>query len=163
MKTLTYATNGHMGGTAKVLPLPSSVLNYRSNVRTKSQVVSLHPAVHTYNHLPRACWTFTWLFCVSCFHFKSFKNTSVYGIPGLIIMDLDQIPAYPPPPGVTSNFKNPVSLAKTLVVVNVVFLSLMTIFVGLRIYTKHCIARKLGWDDCGCYSFRCSIVTCSHV
>lgn len=63
-------------------------------------------------------------------------------------MDFDHYPAHPPPPGVTSNFENPVSLAKPLIVVNVLFIALMTLIVFLRIYTKHFIVGQLWWDDC---------------
>lgn len=162
MKTLTSATNGHMGGTAKVCP-PQILLSTIDQTCLQRAMLFPFILLSTAIIICREPVGHLLDYFVSFFHFKSFKNTPVYRIPWLIIMDLDQIPAYPPPPGVISNFKNPVSLAKPLVIVNVMFLSLMMIFVGIRIYTKGYIVRKLGWDDCGCYSFRCSIVTCSHV
>lgn len=128
---------------------------------TESHVFHFYPFFHPYNPLHPTCWASTWLTCV-IFTSKPSK-TPEYRTNWLMIMDLDHIPAYPPPPGVTPNFKNPVSLAMPLIVVNVVFISLMAIFVVLRIYTKHFIVCKLWWDDCRCYSFRCSTVTCSHV
>ena len=54
----------------------------------------------------------------------------------------------PPPPGVQSNFDNPPSLAVDLIVVNAVFLPLMTIAVGIRLYVRLFIANAPGWDDC---------------
>lgn len=62
--------------------------------------------------------------------------------------DLSKIPAMKPPPGVTPNFINPPSIGNTIIVVNVVFLTLMLGFVILRIYTKGVLTRSLGWDDC---------------
>ena len=58
------------------------------------------------------------------------------------------IPAMPPPPGVESNFDNPPSLALHLIVVNAVFLPLMVIAVGIRLYVRVFIAKAPGWDDC---------------
>ena len=57
-------------------------------------------------------------------------------------------PAMPPPPGVESNFDNPPSLALDIIVVNAVFLSLMAIAVGIRLYVRVLIANAPGWDDC---------------
>lgn len=73
-------------------------------------------------------------------------------------MDFDHYPAYRPPPGIASNFKNPVTLAKPLIVVNVLFITLMISVVAIRIYTKHYIVRKLWWDDCESYLLCYSIV-----
>lgn len=63
-------------------------------------------------------------------------------------MDLSQIPAGRPPPGVVPNFKNPESLADSVIIVNSIFLALMLVFLTIRIYTKQFIAHGLGWDDC---------------
>lgn len=57
-------------------------------------------------------------------------------------------PAMPPPPGVESKFDNPPSLALHLIVVNAVFLPLMAIAVGIRLYVRVFIAKAPGWDDC---------------
>ncbi|KAI9836483.1 MAG: hypothetical protein M1837_003389 [Sclerophora amabilis] len=59
-------------------------------------------------------------------------------------------PAIPPPPGVTPNFENPESLATELITVNSVFVALMLIAVGVRVWTKSRITHSLGWDDYTC-------------
>ena len=61
---------------------------------------------------------------------------------------LRDFPAMPPPTGVESNFDNPPSLALDIIVVNAVFLSLMAIAVGIRLYVRLLIANAPGWDDC---------------
>lgn len=63
-------------------------------------------------------------------------------------MENSQYPALPPPHGVTSNFEHPVSQAKALIVINALCITLMLLILGIRVYTKHCIAHSLGWDDC---------------
>ena len=63
-------------------------------------------------------------------------------------MDLAQLPAGIPPPGVVPNFKNPPSLAQPIIAVHAVFLSLAVLFVALRLYTKIFLTRLLRWDDC---------------
>ena len=62
--------------------------------------------------------------------------------------NLSQIPAGDPPDGEQSNFVNPQSSAKALIILNVVFVSLMLCSVMIRVYTKGVIIRSLGWDDC---------------
>ena len=61
---------------------------------------------------------------------------------------LRDFPAMPPPPGIESNFDNPPSLALHLIVVNAVFVALMAITVGIRLYVRVFITKALGWDDC---------------
>ncbi|KAI9791870.1 MAG: hypothetical protein M1816_003415 [Peltula sp. TS41687] len=56
----------------------------------------------------------------------------------------------PPPAGVIPNFINPPSRADQLITVNAVLLSITTIFVVLRFYTRVFIARAIGWDDYVC-------------
>lgn len=63
---------------------------------------------------------------------------------------LKNIPALPPPDGVHSQFDHPRSLASSLIAVNAVFLPLMIIAVGTRLYTRAFIANALGWDDYTC-------------
>lgn len=63
-------------------------------------------------------------------------------------LPLSQVPALEPPPGVIPNLVNPPSLANTVIVVSVVFLTLMLFFVSIRIYTKGVLLRSLGWEDC---------------
>lgn len=65
-------------------------------------------------------------------------------------MELADIPAGLPPPGVTPNFVNPPSLRDPTITANAVFLSLSTVFVLLRIYTRKWLTRMLKWDDFAC-------------
>ena len=58
------------------------------------------------------------------------------------------VPALKPPPGVTSNFENPLSQGPVLVVVGSILNALMIVFVLARAYTKIYIIRKATWDDC---------------
>lgn len=54
----------------------------------------------------------------------------------------------PPPPGVVPNLVNPHSQGPTLIVVGSILISIMTVFVLVRGYTKYHIVRKASWDDC---------------
>lgn len=63
------------------------------------------------------------------------------------IMDWN-IPSTPPPPGVTSNFKNPESKGYESIIITTICLSLMTPVFALRLYSKFFVTRSLGWDDC---------------
>lgn len=58
------------------------------------------------------------------------------------------LPAMPPPPGVTPNFVNPQNRTDVYVVVYTIFSSLVVLFVSLRFYAKIWITRSVGWDDC---------------
>lgn len=58
-----------------------------------------------------------------------------------------QLPALPPPPGITSNFTSPKDRGPILIIVNGILLGLMVIFLAIRFYTKFCIVRKVFWDD----------------
>ena len=59
-------------------------------------------------------------------------------------------PSLLPPPGVTSNFINPVSHGPALVITSAVCITLMIICVTIRLYTKFYIRKTWGWDDCLC-------------
>ena len=58
-----------------------------------------------------------------------------------------QIPALPPPPGVTPNFTNPENKGQSLVVAGAILLTFVVIMLANRAYTKLCIVRKTSWDD----------------
>ena len=62
--------------------------------------------------------------------------------------DPSRTPPVPPPPGVISNFTDPDSLSATCLAINVSFLAIAGVFVILRFYTRACITRRVGWDDC---------------
>ncbi|KAF2875744.1 hypothetical protein BDV95DRAFT_562487 [Massariosphaeria phaeospora] len=66
--------------------------------------------------------------------------------------ELANIPALPPPPGVNSEFDNPTdTMVKPLKLVNLVFVSLATITVAVRLVTRKFIShQRLSWDDALC-------------
>lgn len=61
---------------------------------------------------------------------------------------LQNIPALPPPPGVKSNFDNPVTRDAALIEANAVFIALMLLLLAIRVYSKARITHTLWWDDC---------------
>ena len=65
---------------------------------------------------------------------------------------LQNYPALPPPPGVKSNFDNPVTQDAALIKVNAVFIALMLPMIVIRIYSKAFISHTLWWDDCKYYA-----------
>ena len=62
--------------------------------------------------------------------------------------DLSKIPALDPPPGITSNFLDPVNRANITVIPCAGIVAVMILFVFLRMYTKIYITHSTGWDDC---------------
>lgn len=63
-------------------------------------------------------------------------------------IDLSTIPLAAPPPGATSNFINPESLATTFMGIGVFMLVLTAIVVIVRLFSNYRATRGLGWDDC---------------
>lgn len=63
---------------------------------------------------------------------------------------LMEIPALPPPDGIQPNFVNPTdTVAKPLIAVNAIFMSLAFIAVSVRVISKRYISRQsFAWDDC---------------
>ncbi|KAF2113820.1 hypothetical protein BDV96DRAFT_578384 [Lophiotrema nucula] len=55
--------------------------------------------------------------------------------------------AMPPPPGVEPNFEDPDNRMRENITLHAIFLTLTTCCVLMRIYTRHFVIRKLGWDD----------------
>lgn len=53
-----------------------------------------------------------------------------------------------PPPGVTPNYDNPEYIGHRMVTVNAVCLTLSTIIIALRVYTRGWIVQAIGVDDC---------------
>ncbi|PVI01731.1 hypothetical protein DM02DRAFT_613440 [Periconia macrospinosa] len=68
----------------------------------------------------------------------------------LATMDLTMVPAGMPPPGVMPNFDNPHSLKGELLIINVIFTTLMALFVAIRLYSRGFISKQFGWDDWFC-------------
>ena len=60
--------------------------------------------------------------------------------------------AIPPPPGLTSNYINPPSKAVWGTVTTSVCLTVATLLVAMRLYTKLRVLRNLGLDDCKLHS-----------
>ena len=60
-------------------------------------------------------------------------------------------PAFPPPPGVTSNFADPISRAPAVLAAIGIITPVMLIFVLARFFAKLAYARsQLGWEDISC-------------
>lgn len=59
-------------------------------------------------------------------------------------------PALAPPPGVTANFENPRNLSHPELAV--LQLVVATAVVGMRVYTKLGVVRKMLAEDCECHS-----------
>lgn len=65
-------------------------------------------------------------------------------------MNYPDWPALAPPPGVLSNFNDPKTLSTSLLTDNAIFLSLMLIVVGIRLYSRAFLSHAVGWDDYMC-------------
>ena len=61
---------------------------------------------------------------------------------------LGDIPAAPPPPGVTPNFIDPPSIAPLARITMCVTMAFMLVFLALRIYSRTRVAHAFGMDDC---------------
>ena len=57
-------------------------------------------------------------------------------------------PAKKPPPGVQSNFVDPVSIGSRIVTTSVVCLILTSLFFGFRLYVRSFISHNVSTDDC---------------
>ena len=57
-------------------------------------------------------------------------------------------PGMKPPGGVEPNFIDPPTQQRLIIAVAVLAISLSTIFVSLRVYTRRFVNRRLWWDDC---------------
>lgn len=69
-----------------------------------------------------------------------------------------QWPAHVPPPGTKSTYGVNPSLQPYNILCQTICLTLVTILLLLRIYTKGRVLKILGWDDCK-YSIACTIAT----
>jgi hypothetical protein len=63
------------------------------------------------------------------------------------VYDPDVMTAAAPPPGYEVNLINPEYIGYQLVAVSVVFASMSTVVVALRLYTRKFLVKSLGWDD----------------
>ena len=57
-------------------------------------------------------------------------------------------PAYTPPPGVQPNFDNPANLDTIIIIIKTIALTLTTLAILIRIYTRHHLSHSMGYDDC---------------
>jgi hypothetical protein len=57
-------------------------------------------------------------------------------------------PFAPPPAGVQPNFDHPESLESLVLGLTIPFLTVVSVALAIRFYTKAVIARKWDWDDC---------------
>lgn len=55
-----------------------------------------------------------------------------------------------PPPGITPNFVDPVSMRKYDVFGQTVCLVVSTLLVWMRMYSKLRLIKSVGWEDCKC-------------
>jgi hypothetical protein len=67
---------------------------------------------------------------------------------GTQMPDLTKIPAAPPPPGVKSNFNNPDNYKTQNIILHSIVLSLVTLAVLMRVYTRAFVKKTFGVDDC---------------
>ena len=63
-------------------------------------------------------------------------------------MNLDQLPAAVPPPGITPNLVNPYTQASTVFITIGVTVGLVAPAVTIRIFTKAFIIRTVNLEDC---------------
>lgn len=66
---------------------------------------------------------------------------------GLAPVNMSDLPAFPPPPGVTANFVNPPNISWQLNAFCLPFTGAATIFVAMRLYARAYVLRFLGLDD----------------
>ena len=63
-------------------------------------------------------------------------------------MDLSQIPAMKPPPGIKPNLQHPRGIGGTIIAVNIALLVSMIICLAIRLLVRSWIVKGLSWDDC---------------
>ena len=63
------------------------------------------------------------------------------------VMDSTHIPLSPPPPGVTSNFVNPVSQARVMEIVSIICMVFVFVSFAMRSYARFWITRTFQKDD----------------
>ncbi|CAD6566657.1 MAG: hypothetical protein ASARMPREDX12_008782 [Alectoria sarmentosa] len=69
------------------------------------------------------------------------------------------LPAGQPPPGIQSNFADPLTRVPVILGVSIAFVVLAVFCFSIRIYTKLALAKNWQWDDLTCsLGFMCSIV-----
>lgn len=74
-------------------------------------------------------------------------------LPPSTSVDVSQIPALEPPPGLIPNFHDPYTKGPMLLALNAVAIAIMVLFVIFRFYCKIGLQHKLSWDDCKCAEY----------
>jgi hypothetical protein len=77
--------------------------------------------------------------------------------PAAMTMDPSKLPAVPPPPGVVPNFNNPDNYKHHNIVLHTVVLTITSVAVLVRLYTRAIIKKKFGVDDCEFCSGLCTL------
>jgi len=62
--------------------------------------------------------------------------------------DLSKLPAAPPPPGVVPDFNSPDNYKTENIILHSIVLTVVTIAVMIRIYTRAVLKKTFGLDDC---------------
>ena len=57
-------------------------------------------------------------------------------------------PAGTPPAGLQPNFNNPPNLDTVIYTTKTIALTLTTLFIFIRLYTRHVLLHSMGYDDC---------------
>ena len=65
-------------------------------------------------------------------------------------LDPSMIPSAAPPPGVSSSFRNSVTLAQAIIVVSTITSAPAALSLSARLYSSLRITRSPGYDDCSC-------------
>lgn len=78
-------------------------------------------------------------------------NSSTLEQPQTKLEELLNGPAGVPPPGILPNFNNPPNLHTSIFAAEAVCLTLTSLAVLIRLYTRHFLLRSVGYDDCQCW------------
>jgi hypothetical protein len=76
-----------------------------------------------------------------------FASIDLSQAPPELLDVLARTPAFPPPEGVTSNFVDPPSRARTQLDVSSAVLALVVPFILNRVYVKLVLQKRVTWDD----------------
>ena len=79
------------------------------------------------------------------------ENNTAFGTPKQIQQELEALlngPASTPPAGMQPKFDDPPNLNTIIYVTKTIALTLTTLAVFIRVYTRHVLIRSMGYDDC---------------
>lgn len=79
------------------------------------------------------------------------QNQTVASTPIQLQQELEALlngPAGTPPAGVQPNFDDPANLNTIIYITKTIALTLTTLAVLIRVYTRHVLIRSMGHDDC---------------